>query len=938
MSTAPEPTHVGRERELGVLHEAIRQAHDGRLGVIFVEGEAGIGKTRLVHEGFGVAQKSGFRILYGKAEELERTLPFGAIRQLLETERTAPDNERAGAAQMLFDSLVTAQPRGVDIRYRIVEDFLDFVEKVSTTSPVAIALDDLHWTDPSSVLVLSSIGRRLAHLPVLLLGAYRPLPTNDELVSLVDGLIGRGAFHLHLEPLAKDEATRLATEVLGPQPAAATGKIVARAGGNPLLLIELSRSLREPRSSEPVAPLDPSVRTTVLRRLEHVSPRTREALQIASVLGTSFEVSHLALVLRRSPVELLPLLDEAQRAAIVADTGGRVAFRHDLVREAVYEGIPASMRRALHLEVGRTLARSGVPPIEVAEHLLLGAAKGDTEALEWLREAGHVAAGRSPAVAVELFEAALELLEPTDPVRNTVVAALLIPLLQCGRVAQAEALARQALGVVNDPSVRDELRAGLLQILNRQDRTEEELKESLVANEDMTPLTQVSTKAHAVAALIHIGPMEEARRLHEEVIAAAERSGDEEAMFIARGPSFAIAAWEGHLDEAVQAARWDLEQARKKHLSSPVLNALAFALTHADQLEEARELLLQGRLPAEQSGNLLSVVTYQWRLMNLHYLIGDWDDAIAEGEAALVTSAETGLRGVFFQGGSVLAEMLLRRNDVQRAEGYMDLLDSTMAEAKGHRLSAIFTRKLRGLLAEARGDRLGAREAMEGAWTAAVETGVVVAYTDVGPELVRLLATDGDRARAIEIAGHVQMSADRQKTATARGAALRTRGLAEGDDAVLLQAVTVMTSSPRLPARANTLRDAGTALLATSDQPQGVALLDKALALYEHLGAQHDVRVVEALLRSAGISRGRRGRRARPATGWEALTKTELDVAAQIGQGLTAREAGQRLFISPRTVETHVAHIFAKLGCSSRAELRAAYTRRAGQKAVPSAP
>lgn len=147
-----------------------------------------------------------------------------------------------------------------------------------------------------------------------------------------------------------------------------------------------------------------------------------------------------------------------------------------------------------------------------------------------------------------------------------------------------------------------------------------------------------------------------------------------------------------------------------------------------------------------------------------------------------------------------------------------------------------------------------------------------------------------------------------------------------------------MRESPRVLARANTLRDAGSALLSALDRDQGVTLLEEAVFVFEGLGAEYDIRAVEAMLRSAGAARGRRGRRARPTTGWDALTKTELDVVALITRGLTARETGQRLFISPRTVETHVAHIFAKLGLSSRAELRVAYERRTGAASITSMP
>jgi DNA-binding CsgD family transcriptional regulator len=330
----------------------------------------------------------------------------------------------------------------------------------------------------------------------------------------------------------------------------------------------------------------------------------------------------------------------------------------------------------------------------------------------------------------------------------------------------------------------------------------------------------------------------------------------------------------------------------------------------------------------EDAGDVTVLNSYQWRLVHLQFLDGNWDDAIAEGEAALAISRETGLRGIFVHGLALLAEITLHRNDLERAAAYLTINEGGSGE--GYRTRA------RGLLCEAQSDPVGALEALDQAWTQFAHAGFVVAYTEVGPDLVRLLVAAGDRARARHIVREIEMSADRQQTASARGAALRSRGLADDDPQVLLEAARVMNESPRLLARANTLRDAGLALSRTLDQDQGIALLEEALSVFEALGAEYDVRSVEASLRSAGVARGRRGRRARPATGWGALTKTELDVAALITRGLTARETGQRLFISPRTVETHVAHIFAKLGLSSRSELRVAYERWTGAAAITS--
>ena len=934
VGTASERTlFVGRDSEMEVLQAAIGQAFAGTLRAVFVEGEPGIGKSRLISEAQAQAHEAGAHVLRGKCEELERSLPFGAVRQLLDPSEVEPNSYRAQMAQTLRETLFEGQPRGVDVRYRVVEDMLDFVEKLATSAPVTIVLDDLHWADDSSLLVLSSLCRRLVHLPVVVLGTYRPLPTNDDLAALIDVLIPRvAALRLRLAPLNKEETSTLTASLLGPSVAPWSEEVLAAAGGYPLLMIELARVLAQDtanvdREATAVDLLrDPTLRSTVLRRLDHISARTREMLQVASVLGTTFDVSHLALVLNRPVAELLPGLEEARRTGIVVEGGGRLAFEHDLIRLAVYEDIPPPVRRALHLDVGRALARSGLPPIDVANHLVLGAAKGDKETVKWLCEAGWAAAPRSPATAVGLFEAALRLLDRNDPERDSVIAALIPGLIASGRLSEAESLTRHVLGRPHDASLTESIRPRLVHILLLQGKVEEQLRESLNVNEGMSLAAAARLKAGTVSALIQMGRLAEAGALAPEARAMAERSQDADAILKALHSSWAIPAAEGRLAEAIGAA--ELWAQRALELTGwPALNGLAFVLTHADRLEEAKGLVVEARLAAEDEGDVTVLVTCHWRLLNLHFLAGEWDSAMAEGEAALAVSRETGLHGGIAKGCSVLAEIALRRNDLEGAEQYLDVVEAERGSALVRRPVAPVSH-IRGLLAEARNDTAGARRELQVAWDRSVETGVLRSLTEVGPDFARLLVSIDDRSTARAVAEQAAISAERQATASAKGAALRCRGLADSDPSTLQQAVETMETSPRVLARADTLRDAGTASIAASPTEAGVALLKEALLVYQRLGAEYDVRAVEAMLRSAGVSFGRRGARARPATGWQALTKTEYDVLVLIAQGLTAREAGGRLFISPRTVETHVAHIFAKLGCSSRAEVRAMFAKR----------
>lgn len=165
-------------------------------------------------------------------------------------------------------------------------------------------------------------------------------------------------------------------------------------------------------------------------------------------------------------------------------------------------------------------------------------------------------------------------------------------------------------------------------------------------------------------------------------------------------------------------------------------------------------------------------------------------------------------------------------------------------------------------------------------------------------------------------------------SASAHGAALRCRGLALNDADILLDSVAVYRDTPRRIEYAFACEDAGLALARAGRRDQARALLREALTIYQPRGADRSVRRVQAALRATGLRYGVAGPRRRPTIGWEALTRAELAVSQLAAQGLTNKEIGERLFVSRRTVETHLSHVFGKLGLSSRIELAAEAARR----------
>jgi DNA-binding CsgD family transcriptional regulator len=199
----------------------------------------------------------------------------------------------------------------------------------------------------------------------------------------------------------------------------------------------------------------------------------------------------------------------------------------------------------------------------------------------------------------------------------------------------------------------------------------------------------------------------------------------------------------------------------------------------------------------------------------------------------------------------------------------------------------------------------------------------------VGPDLVRLALRTGRPSEARAVTEQVGHSAAVMDVAWAEAATLRCRGLLDADAVPLLEALDLLREGTRPLQQAQTAEEAGALLARSGDVSRAGKVLDGALATYVMLGAsRHEARVNQSL-RAIGVHRGRRGRRpARPPTGWESLTDAERAVVDLVADGLTNRGIAARLFVSPRTIETHLGHIFAKLGLQARSELIALAVRR----------
>ena len=629
---------VGRESELSALRDAIEEATRGPCRVVVVAGEAGIGKSRLVQEAIAHAQRHGYRVLCGCAEELERTRPFGAIARALSSHVDSRSPALARVARLLMpamgDEPGPVEPGVEHVRFLFVEELAAALASETQERPVVFAVEDLQWADPSTLLAVRTVSRRVADLPFVVLLTLRPSPRSGELSTLIDGLLRTGAAHLTLAPLGEQSVVELVRSVLGAVPGMKLRAQAARVGGNPLWVLELLRAMSQAGAVEiddqgaelRQAELPASLRLTILRHLSSLSDDALHVLRVAAVLGATFDPQALATCLGRSAVEVLPALEEFMRAGIVGEAGDRLAFRHDLVWEVIYEDLPGPVRRGLHREAGRALARAGGSLSEVATHLGIGALPGDAEAVEWLQRAAREAAPRAPTVAAELLEQALRLVEPSDPRRDELTAERVAALVRSGRPAEAEALARERLAWAPNSDVAGRLRWGLAAALQVQGRLREALEETLKAVDarGLAAWRRARLLAEASQWSFYTGDPAKARALAEEAITAGEHHGDHVATCLGLTALSRIALDELEFDRAISLARQAFERARDTgaHRRSidwihPAFD-LGGALLTADQLCEAEETLRLGRRFREELGSTWDLPLFTGALAHVH--------------------------------------------------------------------------------------------------------------------------------------------------------------------------------------------------------------------------------------------------------------------------------------------------------------------------------
>jgi DNA-binding CsgD family transcriptional regulator len=939
---------VGRVAELHLISEALASAATGRGQLVVVEGEAGVGKTRLIDAAADQADGLGMQVFRAHAEEFESRRPFGAVADCLGVTRSATDPRRAEISRRLHGGAGAEETAGSE--FRLVEDMVALVEDLCADGPVVVALDDIQWADPGTLLVAHGLARAAPALPLLVILACRPAPRSAELARLLQTLAERGAAYLRLAPLAADEVVELVAGLLGTPPGPRLARQVGDAGGNPFFVTELVGALvadgsvhAEGATAEIASVAFPvALKPIVLHRMSFLSRDTLDVLSVASVLGSTFTVPTLSLALGRAALDLLPRVREALDGGVLGEDGDGLAFRHDLLREALYEDIPRAVRVGVHRDIGHALAAAGAPPVAVAEHFLRGECRGDPVALDWLQRAVEEATVRAPATAAKLLESTLELADADDPGRDRLLGELVVVLIVSGQGEQAERVCLDLLTRAQPPIAEARLRMTLARLAASRGELDEALEQAARAEAiaGLSPQQRARLLGTSSVLALTEPRLDVAEAMATRSLRVAEEVGGTVARATSAYTLGRVAYYQGRFDDALS---WfdqcrligDDEPGDRIHAGWQQLRFLTdlfriLVLLQAGRADPAVASLADHRRLTLERGYTQLHLRACWLQALGSFLAGRWDDAAGQLEE---------VEGLF-DGGRLSDEMLasargmgaliaLHRGDAGTAERIPILPAKDVDDGDWPALAA-------ALRAEADGAPADALEVLAAGWRRAEALGLLVRRLWNGPEIVRLALGRGpggpvlDQALAEEVCVAVEaLVAGNEGVATVVAAALRCRGLIGDDGDVLTRAAAAYRDAGRPLEAARAAEDAGAAFGRSGDQEAAQRLFEEAAQGYERLDASWDVARVGASMRAFGLRRRRAAPRPRR-VGWDALSRGEQAVAELVATGLSNPEIAERLFLSRYTVRSYVSIALSKLSLTSRVELAQEVIRRQG--------
>jgi DNA-binding CsgD family transcriptional regulator len=920
---------VERGDELARVERLLDQAGDGVGAVAIVEGPAGIGKSELLAAAQARARERGFGVLRARGSEFEAEMAFGAARQLLEPiVRAASASER----RRLLDGVARIGARALDLEtgeppadaLAAIHGLYWLCANRAELGPVAVVVDDVQWLDDPSLTWLGYLARRVEGLALLLVlgvrsgdpGGNRPelsrLSADDTVQKILPGPLsasGVGSIvRARLDQDAEDDFCAACHELTG---------------GNPLFVRELlaaagSEGLpARAASASALALIAPAaVGTSVLARLARLGADAVALAQAAAVLGPGAEVAVAAELAELDPVECELIADRLAAAQIFAPARP-LEFFHPLVGAAVRQDMAPGALRLAHRRAATIVARDGAAA-RVAAHLLASAPAADPWVLSRLGDAARDALERgAPEVAAAYLRRCVA--EPPPPAERA--AALLSLGTAEWRAGQPDAIVHleQAIAAAGEDRttfLSASLLLALATVVTDQgtERTLEVLEHALRAVGDGDAgLALTLEAAQGLAGIMNDRTAPEAFGRAEALRGRLTTLVDPPVYVLVLLVNHA--ARSGHAGEARELA----ERAMACEPYPPPLDT-ALSLLAAMVVIEAYDLFdrLCGDLfaTARRRGALREMIGISVLRASAASNRGALADAEADARWALERA-----EGIHtMHAVSEVVRVLVERDALDEAEGELGQLRDP---GRSRSLEAARLLMARGRLRVAQG-RLeeGLGDLLEGGRRCRQLRLVTLGGTSWRSEAALVHAALGDAEQARRLADEQLQLARAFERPRMLGTSLRASGLVVGGDAgraLLHEAVQTLEDAQAPLELARALTDYGAALRRAGQRVKARAQLERGLDIAYHCGARR----IAAQARDELMTAGAKPRRD-AITGRDALTPGELRVARLAIEGLTNREIAQALFVTAKTVDTHLSHAYAKLDISSRRDLAAA--------------
>ncbi|MGZ4186002.1 MAG: AAA family ATPase [Solirubrobacteraceae bacterium] len=906
---------LGREQERDEIDRALARARSGSSATLALVGEAGIGKTALLD--YAAEHAEGMQLLRARGVESEAQIPFASLLELLRP--AVPMLERIPHPQAVaLEGAFALRPGPAQDRFAVGAATLSLLAAYGELGPVAVLVDDVHWLDDSSAQALLFAFRRLVADPIAVLLAAR----DDQPSVLYDADLPT----IRVGGLSSDEAAALLDGVAP----AVTGRLHVATAGNPLALLELADDSAELAFAPEGAPVHVSARISraFLRRAETLDAAARRALVLAATSDTG-EVVVLERAARSLNIDL-GALAAAESAGLIT-LRATVEFRHALARSAIYAAAPAQERRDAH----RALA-GALPDRDVdrrAWHLASAAIGPDDAASAALEQAGMRARDRSAyAAAAAAFERAGRL--TLDPERR---AGLLLAAADAawlaGQAEHAGKLLDTARQSTTDPAVTVSIDGLAGEIAMQRGPVMRGHAILTAAATRADPERAVAMLCDAAVACFHAGNPTEMLAVASRAFAALPEQPSVRTRFLALttlGMARTLGGDAASGADAIHDAITLVEGAPELHDDLRLLPWLTLAPIFLREADVGRSLIEHALKIARERAAVGALPPVLGLLARDQATTDRWAVAESTYREAIELARESDQRTGLAFGLSGLAWLHARRGREQACrQGATEAMALSME--LGTRLYEVWATAALGELELGLGDATRAAEYLEQREKLLAELSITDVDLSPAAELVDAYTRLGRVEEAQQVTAELTAAANAKAQPWSLARAARCRGLVAPDADITVHFERALRHHEQTPdvfekartqlAYAERLRRARNRVLARKQ-------LRDAIEAFERL----DARPWAERARSELAATGENVRRRDPSTVDE-LTPQELQIGLLLASGKTTRETAAALFLSPKTIEYHLRHVYQKLDIHSREELAQALADRADDAA-----